>query len=842
MRLELWPEVEPLLEEALALPVEHRETFLEERSGERPEICEAVQRLLSSEEEVETFLERPVLELLRPSGSPDAPDLGDRLGPYRLVEVLGAGGMGTVYLGRREDQAFEATVAVKILRHGLNAGSFRQRFHQERQILASLQHPRIARLLDGGTTPDGRPYLVLELVRGMPIDEFCTAHDTSVEDRLRLMIQVCEAVDHAHRNLLVHRDLKPNNILVGEDGEAKLLDFGIAKILEEGAQGVAGEMTGTLFRPMTLPYASPEQVRGEAVTTASDTYSLGVILYRLLAGTSPYRLEDTTRQELERAIREQNPRPVSEATVRSWPRSLRGDLDTILAKALRKEADRRYGGARDLGEDLTRVLEHRPIAARPDSRTYRFQKLLRRNPLASGAIASVAGLLLLFGIVSTVQARRIARERDAALEARREAQQVTGFLVDLLKSGSPEEAGSRLGLTVREVVQRSAERLEDFNEKPALKAQVAGTLSGVFLDLDLLEEAGPVVREALELRRRLFKPPHPALAESLSSMGKWLSLMGDLTAAQRYQEQALAMWKELGGESSLPVAENLNELALVYYDQGRFQEAAPLLRRALEILHERPEAEPTDFAEANNNLAFNLHAMGEYPEAETHYRRALELWTASGMNPHPFLAAVMNNLASVLQEEGKLTEAERLFRQSIAMRRELFGESHVRVSAPINKLGWMLMYSGRLSEAEDLFEEALKLRVIHFGPEHPRVAFSRLARARLFLEQGKPRVAQEEARRARRQLAETLVESHWRRRIGDLVLGGALLRQGRLSEAEPLLQGAYEDLEKSIGAAEPRTRDALALLIELHEARGESDIAAELRRKVLPPAGAGVSG
>ncbi len=858
MQPELWPQVEPLLAEVLLLPVERREPHLQALQGRPQIVCDEVRQLIACEDQAETFLEMPALNLLASDEDLDSPDLGQRLGPYRLVGVLGVGGMSTVYLGRREDQVFEGQVAIKVLRQELAGRSFRRRFQQERQILASLQHPHIARLLDGGTTDNGRPYLVLEWVQGLPIDRFCDRHRLSLRQRVRLMIQVCEAVEHAHRSLLVHRDLKPSNILVQEDRQPKLLDFGIAKILEEGSLPVSQEVTGTYLRPMTLPYASPEQVRGEAVTTASDTYALGVVLYRLLIGQSPYRLEESSTRELEAAILGQAPVCSGEAVIaadlhdaqtaadarqtdlRAWRRGLEGDLGTVLAKALRKEPERRYGSARELGEDLGRFLEHRPILARADSWPYRFSKLVRRNPWACGAAAVALTFLVLLAVVSTVQARRITQQRDFAVTARQESQQVTEFLVDLLESGAPGTAGGGAQLTVREVLQRSTVKLEELSDQPQLKAQLAATLGEVFLSLELVAEAEPLLRQAVDQRRDLLGAEHPMFARSLAALASWHRLMGSLPEAAQMQQEALDVQLRLLPPDDPALIKSLRDLGLIHYDQGDFVQAEARFRQVLEIQESGSEDRPTDRANTHNDLAFSLHAVGNYQQAELHYRKALELLEAGGEGDQAAVAAIFNNLASVLQEQGKVEPAETLFRDSIALRQKLYGVDNVKVAAPVNKLAWMKLYLGEpadLQEAEELFEQALRLRLEHFGEDHPMTAFSRIARARLWLEHGRAADAEREARLALAQFEGKLPEDHWRCRIGDLVLGGSLLRQGKLEEGVTVLGTAYDSLKASIGAAEPRTRDVLALLIEAQEAVGNATEAEALRQQILPPAG-----
>ncbi|HEV2843761.1 MAG TPA: serine/threonine-protein kinase, partial [Thermoanaerobaculia bacterium] len=432
---ERWRTVDRIFAQALELPPAERAVFLDAACAGDAGLRRDVERLLGADERNDTFMERPAGELLgwRPLAGED--EEGGRLGPYRLLRRIGGGGMGTVYLARRDDEQYQQEVAIKVLRAGLEATEAYHRFIAERQILARLQHPNIARLYDGGTTEDGRPFLVMELVDGLPVDQYCDQGQLNVDQRLGLFRRICSAVEHAHQNLLVHRDIKPGNILVTPDGEPKLLDFGIAKQLEPKVATDSGPLTRTGLRIMTPSYASPEQVKGEAVTTASDVYSLGVLLYELLTGRSPYPSAEVT-YEIERAICEQEPERPSVAVFRAGAvspeeiasarkarpqalqRRLRGDLDNIVLMALRKEPGRRYGSVAKLSRDLERHQEDLPVAARADTLRYRARKFVVRN--RAGVAAAVAVFLLVSLLVVGFMARlieqrhQVARERDKA--------------------------------------------------------------------------------------------------------------------------------------------------------------------------------------------------------------------------------------------------------------------------------------------------------------------------------------------------------------------------------------------------------------------------------------------
>src|SRR5262245_28667108 len=439
---ERWRRVKDLFGAALDLPPSEREVILEAAAGEDAALAAEVRRLLAAHEKEGTFLEEIVAgegRILLERGE-DASAAGRRIGPYELLEPIGRGGMGSVYLARRADKEFEERVAIKLVRPGAFSEQALRRFRFERQTLANLSHPGIARLLDGGTTEDGVPYFVMEHVAGLPIDEFCGARDLPLEERLRLFRDVCDAVQHAHRNLVVHRDLKPSNILVTGDGRVKLLDFGIARLLPEAGEQPPG-LTRTFERVMTPEYASPEQIRGEPVTTGSDVYALGVLLYRLLTGEHPYRFESERPSDIERVVCEQEPRRPSTAVGRGTPpapergtarlrRRLRGDLDNIALKALQKEPARRYGSADQLSEDVGRYLRGEPVQARRVTLAYRASKFVRRHRVGVAA-ASLAVVSLLAALVVSLLSARAAR-----LEAAK-ADRINAFVNSIFGAASP---------------------------------------------------------------------------------------------------------------------------------------------------------------------------------------------------------------------------------------------------------------------------------------------------------------------------------------------------------------------------------------------------------------------
>src|SRR6185295_13117200 len=568
MDSERWHEVDRLFADALDRPPAERPAYLDEACGGDAVLRREVERLLAADQAGSRFLVSSPGELLRLVL--DRQEEGGSLGPYRLLRKIGSGGMGTVYLARREDEHYQRDVAVKVLRSGLATTEAFHRFLAERQILANLEHPNIARLYDGGSTDDGRPYLVMELVEGVPVDQYCDQHRLTVDQRLALFQKICAAVQYAHQNLLVHRDLKPANILITPEGEPKLLDFGIAKRLAP-QPGSSLQETRTGLRMLTPSHASPEQVRGEAITTASDVYSLGVILFELLAGRGPYQISAELQYEIERATCEQEPDRPSAALLRpgspsaeetalarktrpqALARRLRGDLDNIVLTALRKEPRRRYGSASQLAEDLERHLQNLPVTARPDTLRYRTRKFVRRHRTA--VAATVAVILLVAGAVASLaaQGRVLAQERDKARYA-------LSFLVDTFKQADPYHTqGERL--TAREILDQGADRISrELAGQPDVQAAVMDAIGEVDLGLGRYDKAEPLLKRSLALRWQVLGTTSLEVAESLEHLAALRNERSDQAGAESHLREALAIRRRRQGDRNLAVARTLNAL------------------------------------------------------------------------------------------------------------------------------------------------------------------------------------------------------------------------------------------------------------------------------------------
>jgi len=726
-----WREIDDLFAEALDRPPAERGAFLDAACGGDPELRREVERLLAADSESQaTFLERPVGELL--GLVPDRSDRAGepaRLGHYRLLGRLGGGGMGDVFRARREDEHYEQEVAIKILRSGLGPEAL-QRFLIERQILARLEHPNIARLYDGGSTEDGRPYLVMELVEGLPVDEYCDRHQLDVDQRLDLFRRICAAVQYAHQNLLVHRDLKPGNILVTAAGEPKLLDFGIAKRLERGP-ATQPDLTQTGSRIMTPSYASPEQVKGEPITTASDVYSLGVLLYGLLAGRGPYRNGlGRLPHEIERAICEEAPERPSVALFRpgappmaeeigrdrrarpqALRRRLQGDLDNVVLMALRKEPERRYGSAAQLAGDLESHLQSLPVVARPDTLPYRARKFLRRHRTGVAAAAVVVLLAVLFMVSLVAQGRRVARERDKARYA-------LGFLVDTFKEADPYHTqGERL--TADEILSRGAERVSrDLTGQPDVQAALMDAIGEVELGLGRYDRAEPLLKQGLALRRGLFGPESLETAESLEHLGRLRQDRSAFADSEALLRQALEIKRRRLGDRDLGVARTLDALGTLLTARGGAGEAEKLHREALDIaLKVEGPVGPTV---ASSLLALGKAklAQGNYLAAERISRQGLVVQRGVLGTRDPRFYRVQTDVAEVLLETGKYKEAETLLRRSLAAQRELLGRDHPDVTVTLAGLATALLRQGRWEESAAAGREALGIVRARLGPSH----------------------------------------------------------------------------------------------------------------------------
>lgn len=830
-----WERLMEVFSRALELPPGlKRDAFLAQFLDDDPALLAEARAMLRAHEDAHPLeIERKLLN------RSDTGDLsGELIGSYRLIRLIARGGMSEVYEAEREGAPFQQQVALKLLRPGLADLEARVRFGQERQILARLIHPLIVPLLDGDVTRDGRPYLVMQRVEGDTITTYCSSRNSSLEVRLRLLRDVASAVEHAHRNLIVHRDLKPSNILVTSDGQIRLLDFGVAKLLD-AERDEATPVTRSDVRIMTIDYAAPEQVRGEPITTATDVYGLGAVLYELLAGERPFAAAGGARISLERAILEVEPESPSLVAARKqlpFSARLKGDLDIIVHKAMAKDPGQRFASAEEFARDLERYLAGEPVTARKPSVSYRLGKLVRRNRFA--ALAAFTSILLLLGLAATIilQSRRVARERDIARLEQQRANQVVALLVGLFETANPEKIPVGSDMTVGEFLDRVegaivANRYAD----PAVQAELRRTIGNVYQARSQYAQARLHFEAALDQSRRLHGERHTTTAAALHDLARLTVITGPQDAALKLVRQSLDVQRALHGENHETVAQNMQDLAglLKAPDQKR-----ELLERALAI---RRGLTPTP----TQGIASNLNALGLFAwdagdaaRARSFFEQSLEIGERLLPAGHPFTFTVMGNLAVCYQRFRQFEKAEELYRTLIDQRRRIVGEESHGLGTAYGNLGTLLTRQGKHPEAEDAFRKALAILEKSLGPAHREVANAKrnLGAIRVLRRDplgGLP-LLHEAAETLRKTQGE--IPGYW-----FMVGQGAVARAcaGRVAEAERQLRTVVDELAKVTGPSplnDARVHLGFVLLgtAKAAEAEGLFRQALEARRQGSP--------
>ncbi|MDA8018324.1 MAG: serine/threonine-protein kinase [Thermoanaerobaculia bacterium] len=864
-----WRRIEELFFQCVELPADERSHWLARECGDDESLRRSVEHLLAAESSAESRLEgivrRAVEDELDPEsgsepGSFDAPpERPEHVGPYRVLEVLGEGGMGTVFLGERADGTYEQRVAIKVVKQGLLAPQASCRFERERQLLARIEHPAVARLLDGGTTPAGIPYLVMEFVDGEPIDRYCDRHRLSISERLRLFREVCAGVHAVHRNLVVHRDLKPSNILVAPDGQPKLLDFGISKLLEDEEQAQSTALTVLGQRPLTPEYASPEQIRDEPITTAVDVYAAGLLLHRLLTGDRPYPLPKTGGEELRRTIcevpaerpsmtvarlqTEDRSRAMALAESRATEpgrlqRQLAGDLDHIVRKALRKEPGERYASVERLSADIERHLEGLPVEARRGGWRYRAARFLRRNRVAVVAAASVVLALGLGLIGQAREAKRASREAERAnreaeranLEARASAE-VVDFLVELFDASDP--TLTRDQLTARELLAKGVERIhDDLADQPLTQAHLMSTLGRVYHNRGLFPEADSLFAGALDRRQEHLATGHPDTATSHLDLADNLRVLGRTEEAMPHYEQALEVRREVFGAESLETAQVLNNFALGLIRLADYPRAEELLEKVLEI-RRRELGDDYLVAQSLHNLTLIASRQGDYRAAVSRGRETMELKERVLPHDHPSAARTMSLIAGPLRELGDYAEAELRLRQALEIMRNAWGDSHLDVLAARGDLALLRHLQGDREAAEAEQRDVLALKQQHLGDEHREVAISLDALGRQLDDRSDLVGAEDFLRRSLDLRLRLYPEEHPSVAYGRHQLGAFLLRLDRLEAAEPLLRDALAARRESLPSTHPSLGRTLVQLADALCRQGSVQEATGLAREGL---------
>jgi len=832
-----WDRIRKLFDAAMRQPPDERRGFLEEQCRGDDSLRDAVLQLVEAAD--------------RPGNGPEgivgraaealAADRRSRdVGNYRLVELIGEGGMGRVYLAERKDEQYQQRVAIKILSMLMPGEHLLKRFRAERQILANLNHPYVARLLDGGETPDGLPFLVMEYVEGVPILEYCDRERLDLESRLRLFIEVCEAVQHAHRNLVVHRDLKSGNIFIAADGHPRLLDFGIAKLLEPDDAPLTVAETVAHARFLTPANASPEQVTGGRITVATDVYSLGLLLYELLTGRSAYGRTTLEASELHKAICEAEPdRPsqgvtqapaeaphLRRSTLDRLRKTLAGDLDTIVLKALRKNPDNRYASARELAEDVERYLKHQPLRARPPSRYYRARKFLRRNLVPVGAASLVALLLTGFTAITVLQNQRIVEERDTATR-------VSDFLVEIFNLARPEESPGET-VTAKQVLDSGYQRIrQEFADQPRIKARLLWVMGESYASLGLHDDARILLAETADLGLEGHLADDD-LVDVLANLAQEYSYLEDFDEATRYLDLAEAVYARL----EAPDAE-LGKIIYMHHAnhlrrQGRMEEGLAKLREAERIAR-------TIEDDVNGHYPTMLHELGawhlilgNYQESERWLRRALEFDHPARRERTNRRAVTLGVLGSTLRGLGRLDEALETSNEALEILVDELGPAHINVAITHGNIGRILMELERYDEAEESTRQALESMRATLGPDHSRVAIQYGTLARIRSGQGRYAEALELIDRSLEIKLKSLPEDHPSVASGYLEAGIVHRELGRHDRSIASIEKALGIFTAVAGPDSPGAGFALTELGITHFRHGDPLGAEEVLRRAIP--------
>jgi serine/threonine-protein kinase len=863
-----WERIQDLFHEATLIPEAEREAFLQRAGGGDEALVRQVAAMLGADAEGGTVLDRGVEDVAHGvlEDSSTAPLPSDSFGPYRLTKLLGEGGMGVVYLAERDDLG--SVAAVKVLRDAWLSPARRERFISEQKFLAQLNHPSIARLFDADALQDGTPWFAMEYVEGVPLTEYCRAHGSSISKRLHLFRAVCEAVQHAHRHLVVHRDLKPSNILLTTDGAVKLLDFGISKQLD-GAEGTV-DFTRTGLRLMTPAYAAPEQVRGGQTGLHTDVYALGVVLYELLAGRLPFDLSNRTPAEAASIVADRDPEKPSVMAKRAGAtRAAWADLDVLCLTAMRKDPSRRYSSVDGLLRDVDHYLSGEPLEARADTIGYRTGKFVRRNWRPLSVAASIA--LAMIGLVA-FYTWQLTGARNAALAQATRTQRIQAFMLNLFEGGD-EAAGPAETLRVVTLVDRGVQEARTLDREPGVQAELYGTLGGIYRKLGSFERAESLLTTALERRRTLLGAEHPDVGESLVALGLLRTDQAKLEEAEGLIRSGLETVSRTGAQDHPSIAHATSALGRVLQERGKYAEAIEVLERAVQA-YSKSGPVTADVADALYELANTHFYAGNYDKSDELNLRVLDVYRHRHGERHPHVADVLINLGANQHERGRYKDAERFYRQAVDITESWYGKDHHQTAAKMTMLGRALVRDNRPDEATSMLAQALEIRERVYGKVHPQVASTLNELGTIALNQGRldeseayfgrmadtyravygdrhyllgiarsnmasVYVAKKEYVRAEavyREVIEhftrTLSANHLNTGIARIKLGRALVRQERYVEAEPEILAGYANLAKQTTSTVSWLKIAREDLVTIYDALRQSDKAQKYRTEL----------
>jgi eukaryotic-like serine/threonine-protein kinase len=858
MTSERWQQVKDLLHQAMQLAPERRARFLDEACSEDALRAEVESLLLAGQGAGSGFLQSPALD-----GSVNGPDRAGEVWPgehvlrtgqifserFQLVRKLGEGGMGQVWLAEQTSPV-RRQVALKLIKAGMYDESVVRRFQSERQSLALMDHPAIAKVFDAGATPQGQPYFVMEYVPGLPITEYCDRKKLKIGDRLELFIQACEGVQHAHQKAIVHRDLKPANILVVEvDGRPmpRIIDFGLAKVAT--AQVGASLFTQQGHFVGTPGFMSPEQAdpSSKDIDTRSDVYSLGVVLYVMLAGSLPFDTKPGKKQSLDELLRklreEEPPRPSTKvgahrdtlaetAAARSTEphqllRLLRGDLDWIAMKALEKDRARRYGAPSELAADIRRYLNHETVTARPASSGYRLRKYARRHRVAVTVAAGLVLLLAAFSILQAIALRRITSERDRANRERDRATRITEFITGLFKMSDPSEARGN-SVTAREILDKASKEMgSGLGKDPEVQSQLMDVIARTYGNLGLYSRAHKLAKAVLDARTSRFGWNDPKTLESMTLMGWILDKEGRGADAEKMERQALAGERRILGPEDPLTLQTEDDLALILLHAGHYAEEEKLEREAIGIETRVLGQENAQTLQSMNHLGVSLLLQTRFAEAEQEYRRLLDVERRTLGPDHPETLKALANLSTALQQQNRSAEAEPLYREALATQQRVLGPEHQNTLRAMFNLAGLLASEGRLADSEDLLRKTLTIQSRTLGPEFPDTLGSQANLADLLLREGHVHDAEKLQRETLDARRRVLGPGNPLTLRTQSFLAEILIREGQYAEAEKLARQAFEVQVRSPGTQNSQT---LYTLLQMGRAMALSHRYAEAKK------------
>jgi eukaryotic-like serine/threonine-protein kinase len=830
--------LESLFDAALGLPETVRESFIDESTSHDPALAAELRALLSAHALSESAFASPV----RADRDLSQRWIGARLGAYEIGRQIGAGGMGTVHEAVRADDQYRQRVAVKFLNRSAEGGVAVRRFRAERQMLASLQHPNIASLVDGGVTPDGLPYFVMEYIDGEPITRWCDTRSLSIDERLSLFLQVCAAVRAAHQKLIVHRDLKPGNIFVTTDGAVKLLDFGIAKLMRDEQATNLPTATQMGHRAFTPEYAAPEQVRGTQVDTTADVYALGVVLFELLAGQRPFDLSGKSLAEMERIVCEQPaPRPSSVLGAERWRalsersatrarKNIEGDLDAIALMALRKEPERRYLSVDALARDVTQHLEQQPVQARPDSVGYRVRKFVGRRKLET--VAGVVAVLSMIGgtTVAVLQARRAEAQRVVATAQSERATEVTTFLTTMLNSSNPESFGK--DVTMRTVLDSAVMRADSAKLSPELEAEIRAVMGNAYLALGEVDIAEKQFTLDLAARRRNAPSGDYETAVAFSKLALVAETRGTFPAADSLLQLAEALYARFPHVDRREEGTAIENRGRLLYLMGKVPEALVQFRKSLALAQRYFAADDSAITPTYINLAVVASDAGELAASDTFSLLAIASAKRAHGAVHPVVANAMSARAGLLEALGRMDEATAAYIETLSIKRKLLGPQHVSYATTAVNYADHLMRRERWREAATMAREILALRGKSLDESGYPVQGCLMYLGRALAHLDSARAGEVLVREARALREKSLPAGHWLLASVDGALGEVITLEGRYAVAERLLLSAESRVREVRGAESTAAADQRKRLIVLYKLWGKPVEAAKWQERL----------